>query len=138
MSSAIERLHSAQQHALAIRPKVGGFPVLAAVLHRAGVNSNEWTLPAAQSVYSTDAGPVVQLGTPVSSGTQDIPDFNRDAVIQAIRTNQAGESTFPEFLAAVFLAGVIRYVVDFDARTVSYYGIDGDNYIESYPEVAID
>lgn len=138
MSTAIEHLHSAQQHAFAIQPKVGGFPVLAAVLHRAGVNSNEWTLPAAQSVYSTDAGPVVQLGTPVSSGTQDIPDFNRDAVIQAIRTNQAGESTFPEFLAAVFLAGVIRYVVDFDARTVSYYGIDGDNYIESYPEVAID
>ena len=138
MSTAIEQLEAAQQQAIALRPKVGGFPVFAAVLHRGGVRRNEWTLPAAQSVYLTDLGPVVQLGTPVASETQAVPPFDRAAVIQAIRTDQAGKSTFPEFLASAYHAGVIRYVVDFDARTVTYYGIDGDTYLEEYPAVILD
>lgn len=136
--TAIELLQSAQQHALAIRPQTGGFPVLAAVLHRAGVRSNEWTLPAAQSVYRTDAGPVVQMGYPVATGTLEIPAFDEEAVVAAIRGDRAGESTFPEFLAAVFQAGVIRYVVDFEKRVVSYYGVEGELYIEQYPDVAVD
>jgi len=36
MSTAIERLQSAQQQAMAGRPKVGGFPYLAETLRRAG------------------------------------------------------------------------------------------------------
>ena len=138
MSTATERLQTAQQKALSIRPKVGGFPVLAAILKEAGVRENEWTLPAAQSVYRTDFGPVVQLGTPLATGSQDIPPFDRDAVIRAIRTDQAGQSTFPEFLESAFLAGVVRYVADFEARTVTYYGVDGDTYIEEYPSVNLD
>ncbi len=138
MSTATDRLQAAQQKAFSIRPKIGGFPVLAAVLHGAGVRRNEWTLPAAQSVYLTDAGPVVQMATPVAAGVLDIPSFDREAVIKAIRTDQAGESTFPEFLDAAFRAGVIRYVADFDARTVTYYGVTGESYVEDYPAVAVD
>lgn len=37
MSKAIENLQAAQQRAMAIRPKVGGFPYLAEVPRRAGV-----------------------------------------------------------------------------------------------------
>ena len=138
MSTAIETLLAAQRHAMSIRPKIGGFPTLAAVLRGAGVRGNEWTLPAAQSVYYTDAGPVVQMGTPVASGVQDIPVFDRDAIIRALRTDQAGQSTFQAFLEATWRAGVIRYVVDFDARNVTYYGTDGNFYVEDYPDVSID
>jgi hypothetical protein len=46
----------------------------------------------------------------------------------ALRTNQAGESTFPEFLAASWRAGVVRYDVDFAERTVARYGNDGEDY----------
>jgi uncharacterized protein YbcV (DUF1398 family) len=49
--------------------------------------------------------------------------------------DQAGKSTFPEFLAASSLAGVVRYDVDFAARTVTYCGCNGEEYIEAYPFV---
>jgi uncharacterized protein YbcV (DUF1398 family) len=39
-SKAIENLQAAQKRAMAIRPKVGGFPVLAEVLRQAGVRRN--------------------------------------------------------------------------------------------------
>lgn len=77
-------------------------------------------------------------GTPLISGTADVPAFNKEALIQALRTDQAGESTFPEFLAGAWQAGVVRYDVDFDARTVTYYGCNDEEYMESYPAVAID
>jgi len=48
MSKAIENLEAAQKRALAIRPRVGGFPYLAETLRRAGVTRNLWFLPACQ------------------------------------------------------------------------------------------
>jgi uncharacterized protein YbcV (DUF1398 family) len=137
MSKAIENLQAAQKRAMAVRPKVGGFPYLAEALRQAGVNRNVWALPSCQSVYLTNAGPVVTQGTPLISGTTDIPAFNRESLIEALRTDQAGESAFPEFLAASWRAGVVRYDVDFAARTVTYYGCNGEEYTESYPAVEV-
>jgi uncharacterized protein YbcV (DUF1398 family) len=119
------------------RPKVGGFPYLAEILRRAGVIRNLWFLPASQSLYLTENGPVVTLGTPLVSGSVDVPPFNREALIAALRTDQAGNSTFPEFLEASWRAGVVRYDVDFTARTVAYYGCNGEEYIEAYPAIEI-
>jgi len=135
MSKAIENLEAAFQRAMAIRPKVGGFPYLAETLRQAGVTRNIWSLPACQSLYLTVLGPVVTIGAPLASGTVDVPGFNREALIAALRTDQAGNSTFPDFLAASWRAGVVRYDVDFAARTVGYYGSNGEEYIESYPAV---
>jgi uncharacterized protein YbcV (DUF1398 family) len=137
MSKAIENLEAAQKRAMAIRPKVGGFPYLAEALRRAGVTKNVWSLPACQSLFLTNDGPVVTQGTPLVSGNVDVPTFNREGLIKALRTDQAGESTFPEFLAASWRAGVVRYDVDFPARTVTYYGSNGEEYTEAYPAVEI-
>jgi len=137
MSRAIENLQSAMQQAMAGRPKVGGFPYLAETLRRAGVKRNFWFLPSCQSVYLTDEGPVVQQGTPLLSGMVDIPRFDKDALIAALRRDQAGEGTFPEFLLASWRAGVLRYDVDFVKRTVSYYGASGEEYLESFPAVDV-
>jgi uncharacterized protein YbcV (DUF1398 family) len=138
MSRAVENLQRAQRLAMAGRPKAGGFPYLAETLRRAGVTRNLWFLPACQSLYLTGDGPVVTLGTPLLSGTADVPLFSREALIAALRTDQAGESTFPEFLAASWHAGVVRYDVDFKARTVAYYGCHGEEYIEDYPAVEVE
>jgi uncharacterized protein YbcV (DUF1398 family) len=35
-------------------------------------------------------------------------------------------------------SGVVRYDVDFAARTVTYYGSISEEYIEEYPSVDID
>jgi uncharacterized protein YbcV (DUF1398 family) len=137
MSKAIENLEAAQKQAMAIRPQAGGFPYLAEALRRVGVTRNVWSLPACQSLFLTKAGPVVTQGAPLVSGTVDVPAFNREGLIKALRVDQAGESTFPEFLAASWRAGVVRYDVDFEARTVIYYGCNGEEYTESYPAVEI-
>jgi uncharacterized protein YbcV (DUF1398 family) len=137
MSKAVENLEAAQRKAMAIRPKVGGFPYLAEALRQAGVRRNIWSLPSAQSLFITNAGAVVTQGAPLVSGTVDVPLFDREALIAALRTDQAGNSTFPEFLAASWRAGVVRYDVDFSARTVSYYGCNGEEYVEKYPAVEV-
>src|SRR5690242_17905735 len=102
MSNAIDNLESSQQRAMAGRPTVGGFPYLAETLRRAGVTRNLWFLPACQSIYLTDKGPVVFQGAPLISGMADVPAFDRDALIVALRTDQAGNSSFPEFLVAAW------------------------------------
>jgi uncharacterized protein YbcV (DUF1398 family) len=133
MSKAVENLTSALQRAMADRPQVGGFPYIAETLRRAGITRNLWSLPACQSLYLTQSGPVMMQGTPLIEGTTDVSPFDRDALIRALRTDQAGRSTFPEFLMAAWTAGVVRYDVDFVARTVSYYGSGEESYVESYP-----
>jgi uncharacterized protein YbcV (DUF1398 family) len=137
MSKAIENLQAAVRRAMAGQPKVGGFPYLAETLRRAGVTRNLWFLPASQSLYLTKDGPIVTLGTPLSSGTVDVPPFNREALIAALRTDQAGRSTFDVFLVSCWRAGVVRYEVDFTARKVAYYGCDGGEYAEDYPAVEV-
>jgi uncharacterized protein YbcV (DUF1398 family) len=101
------------------------------------VTRNLWFLPAGQSLYLTEKGPVVSQGAPLVSGTVDVPPFDREALITALRTDQAGESTFPEFLADSWRAGVVRYDFDFNRRIVTYYGCCGDEYAEQYPAVEI-
>jgi uncharacterized protein YbcV (DUF1398 family) len=137
MSKAIDNLNEAMKRAMAGRPKVGGFPYLAETLRRAGVTRNLWYLPASQSVYLANLGPVVIMGTPLASGAAEIPPFDREALIKALRTDQAGNSTFHEFLEASWRAGIIRYDVDFAARTVAYYGCNNEEYIEAYPTVEV-
>lgn len=137
MSNAIANLQAAQQRAMAGRPKVGGFPYLAETLRCAGVTHNIWTLPACQSLYLTTNGPVVVQGTPLLTGFADVPPFDQAALITALRTDQAGESTFPEFLAATWQAGVVRYAVDLVERRVAYYGCNDEVYVEVYPAVEL-
>jgi uncharacterized protein YbcV (DUF1398 family) len=137
VNDAIENLKLAQQQAMKIRPKVGGFPYLAETLRRAGVTRNFWTLPACQSLYLTAKGPVVMQGTPLMTGMAEVFPFDQDALINALRMDQAGKSTFPEFLMAAWKAGVIKYDVDFIARTCSYYGVNEEKYVETYSAVEL-
>lgn len=138
MSKAIENLQETMKRAIAGRPKAGGFPYLAECLRRAGVTRNLWSLPACQSLYLTGDGPVLTQGTPLISGTMDVPTFDREALIRALRVDQAGDSIFAEFLEAAWRAGVVRYDVDLTMRRVAYYGCNGEEYIEAYPALEID
>lgn len=137
MSKAITNLEEAMKRAMAGRPKVGGFPYLAETLRRAGVKRNLWFLPSCESLYLTELGPVVMPGTPLVTSMHEVPAFDREALIAALRKDQAGNSTFPEFLASSWKAGIVRYEVDFTARKVTYYGINDESYTEDYPSAAI-
>ena len=137
MSANVEKLMSAIQQAMKTRPKIGGFPHLAEVLRRAGVTKNIWNLPSCQSVYLMPEGCVVIQGKPLVEGPHEIPKFNQQALIKALRIDQAGQSTFPEFLEATWKAGVTGYEVDFIKRNVAYYSCLGEKYVEDYPEVKL-
>lgn len=137
MSKAIENLIEAQKFAMSIRPKVGGFPYLAEALRLAGITKNIWSLPSCQSIYHTHLGAVVQQGPSLISQPTDVPKFNQEALIKALRTDQAGQSTFREFLQSTWNAGVIGYDVDFEKRTCTYFGVNGEAYVENYPAVEI-
>lgn len=137
MNSIIEKITEAQQYALSICPKIGGFPILAEVLRQAGFEKNHWSLPSCQSIYITNEGSVIQMGTPLLMGTHEVPKFDRRAVIASIRTDQEGKSTFPEFLQSVWNAGVVGYDVNFVGREVIYYGVNGEKHVEKYPAVEV-
>ncbi len=137
MSDAIENLKAAQGRGMAGRPKEGGFPYLAETLRRAGITRNLWHLPSCQSIYLTEMGPVAVPGTPLVDGMAEVPPFNREALISALRVDQAGRSTFPEFLQASWKAGVVGYDIDLIGRTCTYHGAGGETYVESYPEVEL-
>jgi uncharacterized protein YbcV (DUF1398 family) len=137
MNKIIDQLTEAQKYGMSIRPKIGGFPVLAEVLRQAGVLMNRWTLPSCQSVYLMKEGSVVQQGTPLVLGMHEIPQFDREALIKALRADQAGNSTFPEFLQATWQAGVVSYDADFIGRKVIYFGAHGESYLEEYPAVEL-
>lgn len=138
MSKAIESLMEAMQRGKKIRPRVGGFPYLAEVLRQAGVTRNVWSLPGCQSLFLTEHGPVMMQGKPLVDGAADVPAFDEAALVRALRTDQAGESTFPEFLDAAWRAGVVGYEVDFATRTVTYRGCNGEEYVEAYPAVSVE
>ncbi len=82
-------------------------------------------------------GAVVQQGTPLVTGLHEIPKFDREALIGAIRSDQEGRSAFPEFLQSAWKAGVIGYDADFVGRKVTYYGVKGEIYLEEYPAVEV-
>ena len=137
MSKATANLTQAMKRAEEIRPRVGGFPYLAEVLRQAGVTRNTWCLPSGQSLFLTKEGPVAIQGAPLLIGTWDVPSFDAEALIRALRIDQAGESSFPEFLAATWRAGVVRYDVDFNERMVVYQGCNAEQYVEAYPAVQV-
>lgn len=137
MSALTEKLTQAQKYALSIKPSVGGFPILAEALRQSGIKSNSWSLPSCQSVYVLSEGAVVQQGTPLVTGTHEIPKYDQVALIRAIRADQQGKSSFSEFLLATWNSGVISYVADFVGRKVTYFGVNGEAYLEEYPAVEL-
>ena len=88
-------------------------------------------------MYVTDTGAVVEPASSLVSVINAVPAFDRDAVIDAIRADRTGRSTFPQFLTAVWSAGVTGYVVDLDQRTMTDRGTNDATYVESYPAVEI-
>ena len=134
---AVRNLEAAMARAMTRRPKVGGFPYLAETLRQAGITRNTWYLPSGESHYETRLGHVTSPPMPLAVAMDSVPAFDEAALIRALRTDQAGESTFPEFLLASWYAGVVRYEVDFLERQVAYYGSQGESYLEAYPGVEL-
>lgn len=71
------------------------------------------------------------------TGFAPAPPFDRAALIAALRADQVGETTFPEFVRGCWDAGIVWYDVDTTARTCAYHGAGGDSYVEDYASVTL-
>jgi uncharacterized protein YbcV (DUF1398 family) len=134
MSSPIDTVRDALAHGAAIRPRVGGFPYFAESLRRAGVRHVDVTLPTASTVYVLPDTGVLKRGATLET----VAPFDDVALIAAIRSDQAGETTYEQFVASSWAAGVVGYQVDLDVRTCTYLGALGAQYVERYPAVALE
>lgn len=90
-----------------------------------------------QCHYDTALGSVVVQETPLMRGMVEVPRFDRTALLEALRADQAGETTFAQFADAAWRAGVIRWVVALDERTCTYFGLSQETYVEEYAAVDI-
>lgn len=137
MSTVKERIEKSYKWAVANRPKVNGYPYLAEVLRQTGVVRYVYNLPSNQCIFFTKDGNVVSQSESTALGLSEVPKFNKEAFIKVLRISQAGDSTFPEFLKDSWRTGVISYEADLIARTVIYYGAEGETYVEEYPAVEV-
>jgi uncharacterized protein YbcV (DUF1398 family) len=122
MSAPTNIVRAALSHGAAIRPRVGGFPHFAECLLQAGVRHVDVTVPTASTVYVLADTAVLKQG---------------DTLQAVIRADQAGETTYAEFVASSWAAGVIAYQVDLDVRTCTYHGAHGEHYVETYDPVDV-
>lgn len=95
MSAPITNLQAAQRDAIMNRPAVNGFPHLAETLRRAGVRTNTWWLPAMQSLYETDYGPVLDQGVPLIDGVAEVPAFRPHGPRHCAARRSGGSDVFP-------------------------------------------
>ena len=137
MPTLIDTIEAAAARGAAARPTIGGFPYVAESLRAAGVTKYLFDVPSTTVIYVTDDGAVLRPGQSIRTGATVVPAFDPDRLVAAIRIDQRGESTFPEFVKQTFLAGVVRYVVDTAARTCTYIGGNGESYVEEYPAVVL-
>lgn len=121
-----------------LRPPVGGFPYLAESLRQAGIHTVHCDVAPMSTIYRTANGAVIDQQEPLVRGLDPVAVFDVDAVVGAIRRDQRGESTYAEFMADIWTAGVVSYDIDLLARTCTYCGVDAtDVYVEDYPPVAL-
>lgn len=138
MSTAKTKIENAYKWAVANRPQVDGFPYLAECLRQAGVLRYVYHFPSCQCIFFTGEGQVASQGEVLLSGMSDVPSFDQEAFLRVLKASQKGEITFPEFLKGTWKTGVINYEADLIARKVSYYGANGESYIEDYPAVKVE
>jgi uncharacterized protein YbcV (DUF1398 family) len=111
--------------------------VLPADAKTAAITTIETSIAAGGSVYHLAGGSVAQSFEPIAKTAVAVPSWDETALIAAIRADQAGRSTFTEFLRAAWNAGVTGFRVDLTERTRTYVGAGTNTYVETYPAVTL-
>ncbi|MBA4016161.1 MAG: DUF1398 domain-containing protein [Pirellula sp.] len=60
-------------------------------------------------------------------------EFDREAIVAAIRQSQRGEHTFADFVRKTTAAGCVGYFVQIHGRRAIYFGRNGDEHVELFP-----
>ena len=121
-----------EQSARASHEGTRSFPEHLAALAAVGVEAYQADYRAKSTSYYLRSGETHQLALHVPVFA--IPTaLDGAALAAAIKDSQRGELKYPEFLARSLAAGVVGYIVWIDARKVTYFGRDGQLYVEPFP-----
>jgi len=102
------------------------YPDLAARLAAAGVLSYTVDVASKITLYRFENG-VIHLSEKTDAPVAISPQFDKGAVVKAIRDNQEGRTTYPEFMQGMANSGVIFYEATLNGENprVTYIGIGG-------------
>ncbi|MFP8918498.1 DUF1398 family protein [Enterococcus innesii] len=116
---------------------MGSFPYLAECLRQEGFVKKSWYLPSGYSFYFLGEEVLVIPGKALIDQVTPFPSFSEEKLIKALRADQAGQTTFTEFLMTTWASGIVNYEMNFRERTVAYYGLNNEEYKEAYSEVEL-
>jgi len=102
------------------------YPALAAKLLAAGVLSYTVDTSTSLIIYRLNGG-LIHLGGHAGEPLDIAPNFDEALTIKAIRENQQGKTTYPEFMRSIADAGVRFYEASLKTEKpkVTYIGIGG-------------
>jgi uncharacterized protein YbcV (DUF1398 family) len=103
-------------------------------LMQAGVESYhaDYRQPATTYYLPTDENVRLALKVPE---LQISKEFDKNALQNAIRGAQRGEVKYLQFMELSMKAGCVGYIVWIKGRHVTYYGRNGETYIEPFPSI---
>lgn len=108
------------------------FPEVIRILGEAGVKAYRVDLRGRKVTYDMAGGEVHSMAMDFKS--RPIGDaFSGEQVVAAIRESQAGKLAYPDFIARVMDAGTSGYMVDFEGRSATYFGLAGGQHVENFP-----
>jgi uncharacterized protein YbcV (DUF1398 family) len=111
----------------------GSFPESVKKLMDADVERYHADLARLEVTYYAKDGSSYQTKMPTDH-TYPIGDvFCEESLVDALRTVQRGEITYPEFLKRAARAGTVSYTVYITGRQVPYFGKKGEMYVEYFP-----
>ncbi|MEQ9348458.1 MAG: DUF1398 family protein [Thalassospira sp.] len=111
------------------------FPEIVGTLMQAGFESYAVDFRRSLAVYYLADGQSVEFPTH-KTGSPVAADFNRDAIMSAIREAQQliPGYTYKGFCAKVAAAGCAGYIVSFSGRRALYLGRTAETHVEHFPD----
>ncbi|MEQ8390491.1 MAG: DUF1398 family protein [Thalassospira sp.] len=111
------------------------FPEIVGTLMQAGFESYAVDFRRSLAVYYLADGQSVEFPTH-KAGSPVAADFNRDAIMSAIREAQQliPGYTYKGFCAKVAAAGCAGYIVSFSGRRALYLGRTAETHVEHFPD----
>jgi uncharacterized protein YbcV (DUF1398 family) len=110
------------------------YPRIFHALKDAGVESYDADVASHEIIYRGHGESCVESSPHAANQLAINASFDQDGVQRAIRRNQSKQSNFAQFLSEIAQAGIQRYRVDMNARTVTYIGIRAEEYVEKVPQ----
>ena len=85
-----------------------------------------------ETFYLTNGGTYVEkMILPLNAIAED---FSKEGIVAAIRGAQADTVRYPEFVRLATAAGVIGYWAFLTGKQVTYFGRQGEQHIEKFPQ----